>query len=376
MIKLLVVDDDPLILKGLKRSLHKMKWDVKYALGGEEAIEIIKDFPADFIITDMKMPVINGAEVLRRVNEIRPSTVRIVLSGFADTELGIEACYYAHQWFNKPCELDELVEQIIAINSVRQTIAYDEVKAKLGTINHLPTEPKKYLKIRALLEKSSASVRDITEIISEDVALSTKILQVANNAFLANRYSVDSLEDAIVRLGIDVVCSLVAAAEIYSPNQINSSKHVQQILSQGLNTGRLASELVSVQNKEKTVLAGLMHNIGELILSQIEPDSYSRYIEQRSIGEDNNAKELALFGISNANIIVYLLHLWHLPYSLIEQVVLQNTPLDAFEKQDEIATAVYLAKVVAAGESPPQELVEKYHLEDKLSQLQSVANQA
>lgn len=372
MITLLVVDDDPLILKGLKRSLHKMKWEVKYALGGEEAIEIIKTFPADFIITDMKMPVINGAEVLRQVNEIRPSAVRIVLSGFADTELGIEACYYAHQWFNKPCELEELIEQIVAINTIRQSIAYDDVKAKLGTINHLPSEPKKYLKIRALLEKSSASARDITHIISEDVALSTKILQVANNAFLANRYSVDSLEDAIVRLGIDVVCNLVAAAEIYSPSQIKSSTHVQQILTQGLNTGRMASELVSAANKEKTMLAGLMHNIGELILAQIEPDNYARYLEQRSLGQDNNEKEIELFGISNANIIVYLLHLWHLPYSLIEQVILQNTPKEAFEKQDEIATAIYLAKVVAAGEMPPSDLVEKYKLEEKLALLQSL----
>ena len=114
--KILFVDDEPSALEGFQRVLHR-KFDVHTATsGGEGLVAIQKDGPFAVVISDMRMPGMNGAEFLARVRQTAPETVRMLLTGHADLHSAIEAVNRGNilHFLTKPCERDVLVA---AINS-------------------------------------------------------------------------------------------------------------------------------------------------------------------------------------------------------------------------------------------------------------------
>src|SRR4051812_33879698 len=89
--KILCVDDDPNILQGYKRALRR-DFDIQIAEGGSEALTTIeKEGPFAVIVSDMRMPVMDGVQFLSRVREIAPQTVRMMLTGNADQQTAIDA---------------------------------------------------------------------------------------------------------------------------------------------------------------------------------------------------------------------------------------------------------------------------------------------
>ena len=91
---LLFVDDDPFILDALRRQLRRYRneWDVEFASGGSAALELMEQQSFDIVISDMRMPEMDGAELLTEVMRRHPRTVRIVLSGQSERELRFETC--------------------------------------------------------------------------------------------------------------------------------------------------------------------------------------------------------------------------------------------------------------------------------------------
>lgn len=80
----LFVDDEIQVLKAIKRGLHLEKYNKFFANSGGEALEIIRNEKISLIITDMKMPHMDGLELLKRVNDINPNIVKIILSGYTN----------------------------------------------------------------------------------------------------------------------------------------------------------------------------------------------------------------------------------------------------------------------------------------------------
>jgi CheY-like chemotaxis protein len=80
---ILVVDDDPAVLRAHTRLISKLGYNVQRALGGQEAIDYIKKNHADLIILDLLMPGLDGIETFRAIKEVNPYQRAIVLSGFA-----------------------------------------------------------------------------------------------------------------------------------------------------------------------------------------------------------------------------------------------------------------------------------------------------
>ncbi len=118
--KLLLVDDEPDILRVLSISLKADGYDVRTAPGGEEALAIFSTERPDIVITDIKMPGMNGIEVLREVKKIDQETEVIIITGHGDIEAAIEALKYgASDFINKPVR-DEALS--IALKRAREKI--------------------------------------------------------------------------------------------------------------------------------------------------------------------------------------------------------------------------------------------------------------
>lgn len=90
-VRILIVDDEPIVGKRLKLSLEQHEFEVDVALTGKEAIEMVTEDRYTFVVTDIRMDDIDGIEVLSHVKKVSPSTKVIIITGYATIELAREA---------------------------------------------------------------------------------------------------------------------------------------------------------------------------------------------------------------------------------------------------------------------------------------------
>lgn len=110
----LVVDDEINVLKSIRRTLHKLDIELILVDTPEKALNILSKKNIDVVLSDMKMPTINGAELLATVAKQQPNSFRIILSGYADVDSMLAAINQGkvHRYLNKPWSNDELVDVI------------------------------------------------------------------------------------------------------------------------------------------------------------------------------------------------------------------------------------------------------------------------
>ena len=130
---LLFVDDDPNVLKALRRLFHHENYLVYLASGGIEGLEILRRHAVDLIISDMRMPEMSGAEFLTHALEQWPETVRILLTGYADLQSTIDAINKGRifSYCNKPWNDEEL--KLLVRNALEQKRLREE-RDRLSTV--------------------------------------------------------------------------------------------------------------------------------------------------------------------------------------------------------------------------------------------------
>jgi Response regulator containing CheY-like receiver domain and AraC-type DNA-binding domain len=128
--RLLFVDDEILVLNGLRRALHGMRqdWDMRFVEGAQAALLALDQQVYDAIITDMRMPVMDGAQLLELVKERYPNVVRIILSGQSSREAVFRSISPAHQFLSKPCDPQELVTRLGHAFAMQDLLANQSLK--------------------------------------------------------------------------------------------------------------------------------------------------------------------------------------------------------------------------------------------------------
>ncbi len=104
-VRILLVDDSPSIVKSLERILHNPRagWDIRMADNGESALELCKESPFEIVVTDLNMPGMNGAELIRKVRELHPATRSMVLCGDPGSPEATELAEQGYLIIEKPC---------------------------------------------------------------------------------------------------------------------------------------------------------------------------------------------------------------------------------------------------------------------------------
>jgi YesN/AraC family two-component response regulator len=134
---ILFVDDEPRVLDGLERMLRPMRhvWAMSFAKSGHEALVILKEAHFDVVITDIRMPVMNGLQLLSEVKRLYPDTARIILSGESDMELTMKAVNVSHQFLNKPCNTEALKAAISRTTGLSALLQDDSLKAMVSRVD-------------------------------------------------------------------------------------------------------------------------------------------------------------------------------------------------------------------------------------------------
>ena len=282
-VNILFVDDEPLVLQGLQRVLRRLRdeWDIAFAHSGPEALEKLSREPFDVIVSDMRMPGMDGGQLLAEVKERYPHMVRIILSGQSERGMVMKTIKPAHQYLAKPCDDATLKACLGRARLLRGMMADESLRGLISQIDTLPSLPALYMAIVKELEKDCASIKTIGGIISQDIGMTAKILQLVNSAFFGFRRHIASPAEAVELLGLETIKVLVLSVEIFS--QLDQEKipafSVKSLWDHSLATGVYA-RTIAVQEKvehalvEDSFMAGVLHDAGKLVLAANLPDRY------------------------------------------------------------------------------------------------------
>ena len=380
--RVLFVDDEPNILSGLRRILRgqRREWDMNFVESGQLALEAFHEDPCDVIVSDMKMPGMNGAELLSKIQDKYPATIRIALSGETDSNMIYRCVQHAHQYLAKPCDAEALVSAVQRAFTLRELVHDNKLEEVVADMTSLPSMPEQYQKIMEEMQSDDPSLQKVGQIIETDVAMSAKILQLVNSAFFGLARHLSSPAEAAMYLGVDVLKSLVLTTGVFSQFEKDNidAAALKRIWDSSNEVGPLAKEIATQQSDQSVVsdyalMGGLMADIGKLVIASNYPDKF-RAIEQgiADSGKRDFEVEQEVIGHSHCDIGAYLVGLWGLPNPVVECVAYHHSPMSCVASGFSALTAVHVAEAIVSShgdESLPHldtDYVEKLGLADKI----------
>ncbi len=354
MKSVLFVDDDASVLSGLRRMLHPLRaeWNMRFANSGQEALTALTQAPADVVVSDMRMPGMDGIEFLTAVKARMPEAVRIILSGHADREFILRSVGLAHQFLTKPCNPEELKATVKRALALRALLSSERLAAITARMTALPPMPALYLEIQRALADQATSIEDVGRIVAKDIAMSAKVMQLVNSAFFGVAQPLGSVVDATVYLGLDTITALVLTSQVFGRESPFRPETHERLWAHSLRSGRLARAILRMEGfdentAEQGFLAGLLHDVGILVLAaELRIDLARAWKHARRFGVPPQEAERRMIGASHATIGAYLMGIWGLPDAVIEAIALHHTPAAATTEGMSVVTAVHVASVL------------------------------
>ncbi|MEN8189379.1 MAG: response regulator [Thermodesulfobacteriota bacterium] len=358
---ILFVDDEKNILQGLRRMLYakSREWELIFALSGKEALTIMDGKEIGVVISDMRMPGMNGYELLKSVREQHPEIIRIMLTGQPDKDIFQEVMTVSHYFLWKPTSFEEFKTILDRIRDLDEILEDRQLVSLIGGISSLPSLPDLFLRLTELLNSEDTDCSTVASVISEDMAMTTQILKLVNSAFFNLCRDVHSLQDAITYLGLEAVRSFVLVQHLFSQCTDKEYREfkLEQLWQHSFQVAELAKKICIAQECETTLceqayLGGLIHDIGKLIFSHHLPEQYRKVLALDSTDPTDQLElEKELLGASHAAIGGYLTSLWGLPRTITEAICFHHNDLpDQLSMTSPILKAVWHADRLCHGD--------------------------
>ncbi len=347
-----------MVLDALRNLLHRQRkvWEMTFVLGGEAALEAFERAPFDVIVTDMRMPGMDGAELLTAVRDRFPSAGRIALSGHAERDVMKTALSVAHQFLSKPCDADVLklaVERVCGLHGFLEDPVLRDV---VGRLDALPSVPQVYLDLNAALDRASCSVATIAAIVERDPAMSAKVLQLVNSSYFGLARPLVSVAEAVSHLGSDLLRSLALSAHVFTRMAAKPLPgfSLDQLQSRAILGAKLARASLAADKPraDEAFTAALVRDIGMLVLAIGMRDRYGEVLAEVAASQDPlPVVERRMLGVTHAQVGAYLLGIWGLPPSIVEAVAYHHDPELIRHDDRAVALAVHAADLAAEAEA-------------------------
>ena len=375
---ILFVDDEPGILKALRRLFIDEDWDMYFASSGEEGLDILSRETIDLVVSDVRMPQMDGITFLTEVKKRHPQVVRVFLSGYADQNAVVraltEGC--AQQILPKPWDDAEITQVVrFALHQAKeQQHKFSGLQKIINSLGTLPTMPQIYLEVRKYLGDSEYfSFEKASSIIENDPAISAELIRWANSALFGQRNKVDTVKRALVVLGSDIVEGLILSNSVFScmdkAAEPIAGFHHEGFHLHSMACGVLARSLIedSPYNRDnladRAFTAGLLHDIGKLVEEAFLQDAFRQAV---ALAAQNNQPlswgEKELLGTTHEEIGSYLADWWNMPSFLVDAIRWHHTP-GVCQSNGAIIAAVHVADFLVqkfnigeSGTGYPQEI--------------------
>lgn len=354
--RVLFVDNQSELLHNTRRMLFNVEdeWDIDFAVGARVALQKLSKESYDIIVTDMEMPGMDGASLLTEVAQRYPSVIRIVQSGCADNDLVLKAAGNTHQYLAESDTGNHLLEVLQRALSLRELLHDDRLAEIIAGLDAIPSLPSAYTELMEVLQRPSSSMYDIGHVIAKDVAMSAKIMQMVNSAFFGLPVEVKDPIHATNLLGIEMIKALVMTVHVFKSfaNKGSTRFSIDDFTNHSLSVGALAKAIAISEGKKQDIvddafIAGVMHDIGKLILVANFPDYFDKsaaYAEEHGLtfvyGEEQ------VYNTTHAEIGAYLLGLWGFRDNIVEAVAFHHRPVECSATVFSPLTAVHIADAI------------------------------
>jgi putative nucleotidyltransferase with HDIG domain len=351
MKRILFVDDEPAILAGIGLLLRRerRRWELVFAENGQAALGKLSQGDFDVIVSDMRMPGMDGATLLRRVRDAYPNVVRIILSGHAEREALMRAMPVCHQFLSKPCDAETVRTVIERACTLQDLLENAQLRQLVGKVEKLPSAPQLYAELTRAMASPDVSVSAVARIVERDPAMCAKLLQVVSSSYFGTVEKITAVEPAIMFLGLELVRSLVMTAHIFgaAPDAGEGTTAIQR---HSLVTAVVAKRLLGdTPQAEEAFTAALLHDIGKIILTHGVPKRSAELARAaRAAGVPMHVKEVDVLGVSHAAIGAYLVGLWGLPLPIVEGVAYHHAPRRAGRRDLDAIGAVHVADALVS----------------------------
>lgn len=237
-VRLLCVDDEQNILSSLRRLFRGKGYEIVVANSGAEGLALLEQQEFDLVISDMRMPVMDGAEFLRQVRERWPDTIRLLLTGFADIDSIIDVINRGeiYRYITKPWDDNDIC--LI----VRQALERQQLEREKQALERLTA-------------RQNVELRELNASLEEKVAQRTAELSVANSALVA----------ANEKLKVNFLTSIKVFSNLIELRGGKLQGHSRRVA----DMARKIAQKMSLDSKDiqQIFVAGLLVDIGKIGLS-------------------------------------------------------------------------------------------------------------
>jgi len=322
------------VLEALQRMLRSQRkqWQMAFASSGHEALKLLETSNFDVVVTDMRMPEMDGAKLLELVQERHPGVVRLVLSGHVELEVALRAASVAHKYLAKPCDPEELREAIETACDCRAMLDDEATRRIIGTVGRLPSPPATYASLLSVLQEPNADLEAAARIVEQDVAIAAKVLQLVNSAFFGSRRAITNLSSAVNYLGSETLKQLVVSAELlraFQPSALFGFSLPEFELHSSM-AAQIAARLpICEELAPVTQVAALLHDTGKLVLATLLRDRFE--LALRTAFENQvplHTVEDEVIGTNHAQVGAYLLKLWGMPEPIVAAARGHHQPMN------------------------------------------------
>ncbi|RCK33936.1 response regulator [Thalassospira xiamenensis] len=357
MNKVLFVDDNANILNGLRRRLRAAcpSWTISFAASGDEALALCEQNSFDVVVSDMRMPGMDGAELLGHVRDRMPDAARIILSGFSEDEAILRTVGPAHQYLAKPCDDEILIETIQHTLKLRNILTAPELRKLVGNIDALASPPDTYTRLVQALENPKIGQERITAIVSSDIALTAEVLKLTNSAYFSLPAKITSISHAVRMIGTETLKSLALFVGLFKSfdGSVGVRRQIKNLCQRSQQIGVSAALIAEHEKLDKPTCQilpaiGMLSHIGSLVLYLNYPNQMEEAVariesEKITIIE----AEQKQFGAAHPEIGAYLLGLWGFPEQVVQAVAYHHRPFDFPHHRMSGLTAIYAAQLLS-----------------------------
>lgn len=347
MWRILFVDDDARILDGLSRMLRSVRgeWEMVFAACPQQALQHCAAATFDVVISDERMPGMEGHELLGEVLRLYPGTTRIILSGQCGRDAAIKCVGVAHQFLSKPCDPDLLKSTVRRICRMHACCFHRDVVSALSSIQRLPSHDLAYAALAAEVASPSVSIDRLAAIIARDRALGAKVMQLVSSGFFGSPQRVVNAEHAARLLGVETIKALWDASLVFASSKESalSDELLGVANHRAVRIAKAAEAIVKSMTDDPMMasdahLAGMLHDIGSLASPELPGGPRA--------GAAANVDPSAEDQSRRPNASGYLAALWGFPEPVVQATAYYHTPSLSPVAAFSALTAVHVAHAI------------------------------
>ena len=334
-------------------------WEAGSAATGEEAIGLLEGNSFDIITAGSSLSDMDCGRFFQKVRELQPNSIRFMVSTKEDSSDMVRSIGEVHRFIGYPVDREVLWNQIRSSLHLQQTLLSDELRARIAAVRSLPSLPEVHGKIMSELKSDNAPIAKVAALISQDVGITARLLQIVNSAYFGLNNRVEGVQQAILLLGLETVQSLVVSAGVFNEFQSLSVPgfSVDSMYTNSISVGAKAKLIAHAfglgrRPTEDAFMGGMLHDVGKLLmLSSFQEE----LVEALRISKEQSLPlyqaEEKVLGVTDAAMGAYLLSLWGFPDSIVETVAWHYAPGECSGPNLNALTAVHVAFAIECDES-------------------------